>query len=268
MEKNKQNQNRKKTWIMGIILPILMIALISFVQAEMSLMQSVEISVINSEVQHRTYIYFDDTSAKGIGANKLIPVNVYYEVQPLPANLTRNNIFVGQVDWCNVSFHAIINNYNDDGMLTGTTEQSISYYFNGNPYSTGRELFMMANRDIIIATATCHYTNASELYIDNILFANLYVLAPSYECEGCGDSTLEGLSNKITEMEASFQQENSITDIIIGIVSLNFQVWAVLVWIIKILLILVSLGLLFYAGFWIYKFLKDLAQRIEGRYHG
>lgn len=257
--KNSKTQKRKKIYVMAILPLILAIALITLIKAEMSMMQSVDISTTSQLVQHRTYIYFDDTSEEGIGANKLIPVNVHYQVQALPYNISGG----GFVDWCNISYHAIINYYNDDGELTNTTEQDASYYFNNNSYSTGRELFTMANRDTIVASATCHYTNASQLFIDNILFADLYVLAPSYECKGCGDSTLEGLSNKIEEMEASLTKENSINDIIMNVVSLNFQVWAVLVWIVKILLVLVSLGLIFYSAYWIYKFLRDLSRRIE-----
>jgi hypothetical protein len=258
MEKNKQARQEKKLFLIGIVFFIW--AFLPIVQAEMAMTYLTSVDVNRSVVESILYLTFDDTSSSGIGANKLIPVNVHYQVQPLPYSL-----YSGQVDWCNISYHAIINEYNDAGELTGTIEQSTSYYFNSNPYSTGREAFIMANRDMIIAIATCHYTNSSELFIDNILFGSTFVLAPSYECKGCEDSTLEGLSNEIEELEVSVQKEETIHATILNIVSLNFQVWAVLVWIVKILLIMVSLGLIFYSAYWIYKFLRDLAIKVNAQ---
>jgi hypothetical protein len=255
-----------------LILATAMIFLMAIMQisGEMNLWNEVSNDQSQSLTKYSALYTFDDTSARGIGKNKDIPLTFVYSVMPLPFNLTTNGS--AQVDWCNFTIVHYHNIYGTSfvafegfygGELLNTTIETQSYYFSTNGSSAGGQVtFDMRDKDYLMATMKCHYTDPAYLYDGNILVGNFETLLPSYECEGCTKYSLEEISNEIERKEQVTQNELSIYQRIQTVIYWNFQIWLIMSWVIKISLILVAVGFVFAGVYSFYLLLKDLSENI------
>lgn len=236
-----------------------MIFIITFVSADLNLWNSVIEDRSNNLVKYHAFYQFDDTSLKGIGKNKDIPVTLSYDVEALPYNL---NPYSGEVDWCNFSTSHFKNDYDTDGNLINSTLIRTDNYFANSSFTTGVITINVKSSDYIIADMSCHYTDVNSLYVENALIGRFTTFMPSFECDGCDKYSLEQLSEQTQKNEETAQNELEVYDRVQSVVDFNYTFWLILSWIIKISFIILSIVLIFLTGYYFYKYLKDLERSI------
>jgi len=254
---------------LSIILFILIFSM-TFVKSEIYLWNSVSKDNSTSVVKYHIFYWFEDTSSRGIGKQKDVPVTLWYVIEPLPYNLTSYGYW-GQIDYCNVSTTHYHNIYGTTfvafqgfmgGELLNTTTETQSFYFeNTGVVSSDRIVINMRDRDTLTADVTCHFTDSRSLII-NDLFGRFTTFLPSFECEGCTQYSLEELSQQTEKQEEITANELAIYDKIQTAVDWNFQIWLIASWIIKIAFILIAVGLIFAGCYYFYVFLKKIGEEI------
>ena len=252
-----------KKQIITIIGMIFLLAMISNVQSEEYLYNTVSLYPDESIVNLHLFYWFDDTSVSGIGMNKDIPITLYYVVQDLPYNLT-----YGNVDWCNFTIIHYQNIYGALSLIYGgglaflnQTTEIQSFYFDSS-LTSGIVKINARSRDIIQADMKCHYTNVSDLYENNILVGRFTTYMPSFECSTCTQYDFEQLTNRIDTADNITQNELIIYNKIQTVVNWDFQIWLILSWIIKIVFLLIAVGLIFSGVFYFYQFLQKISEEI------
>jgi len=254
----------KKLMTLTFCTIFLMIIISNLASAEVYLWNSVIKDETESLVKYHAFYWFDDTSGRGIGKQKDIPITLWYDVQSLPLNLT-----YGVVDWCNLTLKHYRNTYGTTfvafqgffgGELLNATTETQSYYFTAS--ASDKIIINMRDKDSLTATMSCHYTDINSLFEYNILGGSFTTYMPSFECEGCTEYSLEELSNQIDRQKQITANELSIYDKIQTAIDWNFQIWLILSWIIKIGLILVALGLIFASVYYFYSFLTKIGETI------
>lgn len=269
-------KTRNLILIFGMI--FLMAIMSAFASAEISSFNGVNIDKTNSLVKLHGIYSLEDTSVDnnkaGTSGTGLFPnpsvfkpatLQLDYLVQALPFDLGLDNLSNprGQVDWCNLSIQDYISQYDGSGNpLNNFTTQYSSYYFTGVPVTSGSLYFPMRNTDIVLVDFTCHYTNPNYLYADNILVGKLTSYLPTFECVGCQSMSLQETTNLANQIDASSNLQNSIFDKIQVVVSWNYEVWLIISWIIKIGFVILGVYLVFMSGYYVYKYLNDLARAI------
>lgn len=234
----------------------LLMAVLNSVSSEIYLFNDVSVSNITNTTDFHAFYKLIDTSDGFRWRNKGVLVEFDYLTQALPFVLVS-----GSVDWCNLTFVHYANDYDNDGNYIGTNTSIVNYYFT-NGSNSGTEKFNLKDADEVSADMICHYTNQSEIYIDNILAGSLTTYIPSYECKGCTEFTLEELSNEIERSDEITESELKIYDISETIISFNYRLWLYGSWIIRLFLLIGAIGLIFSAVYYIYKFLVDIKNRI------
>lgn len=238
---------------MGIFL---LASMFSFVSGEIYLWNNDAVSIADNTTTHHAFYKLDDTSEGFRLRNKGVDVEIYYHTQNLPYALTYAN-----VDWCNLTIIHYQNEYDDDNNLVNYTTEVQSYYFNSGTNS-GSVFVNLKDADELSADFKCHYENQGDLYQDNILVGSFSTYTPTYECKGCSDYTIEELSNAVEQSEEITESELKVYEIIGTIMGLNYRVWLIASWIIKLGLLLLAVGLVFSGVYYIYRFLQDISRRI------
>lgn len=250
---------------------ILLFGIICNVTAEMYLWNDVIIDANASEVTHHLFYFFEDTSARGIGKNKDVPVVLWYNIEPLPYNLSLYG-YGGLIDKCELTIKSYHNIYGTTfmglagfygGELLNTTTETINMTFeNTGVVVSDAVTINMRDRDNIVADLICHYTDPNYLFIDNALFGRLTTYLSTYECDGCGEKTFEQISNELVQKEQVTANELEIYDKIQTVIDWNFQIWVIASWIFKIVLVVLAIVLIFAVGYYFYKFLENLSKDI------
>jgi hypothetical protein len=261
-------KNKLLIMVMGMI--ILLAIIPQFANAEIYLWNNVIVDNATSVVKYHAYYWFDDTSARGIGKQKDVPIDLIYDVQALPYDLTIGGYY-GSVDWCNFTTRHYHNIYGttftawqgfSGGELLNTTTEIQSVYFSGGGFTTDKITINMRDKDSLTADMTCHYTDSRSLYVENVLIGRYTTYMPSFECEGCTQYTLEELSYQTEKSDEITANEVAMYDKIQIAVDWNFQIWLILSWIIKIAMVLVAVGLIFASVYYFYVFLRDIEKEI------
>jgi hypothetical protein len=239
-----------------ILFMILGIFLVSGVSAEIFLWNEVTTTESQNITRLHAFYKLEDTSEGFKWRNRKVPVTFDYSTQNLPFALT-----YGVVDWCNLSIIHYENDYDSEGNYLNTTTSIQSYYFSAG-INTGSVTIDMIDGDEVSADMVCHYTDTRSLYQDNILAGRFNTKVPSYECKGCEDFTLEELSDEIERSDEITESELKIYDVIGTIIDLNYRLWLIASWIIKLFMLVFAVGLLFGGVYYLYKFLEDIARKI------
>jgi hypothetical protein len=239
-----------------ILIFIFAVFLISSVSAEVFLHNDVSVDYTTNITNHHVLHILEDTSEGFRWRNREVPVTLDYSTQNLPFALT-----YGTSDWCNLSITHYANEYDDEGNYLNTTTTIQSFYFTTG-INTGSVTTDMKDADTLIADMRCHYTDSRSLYQDNILVGRTSTRVPSYECKGCDDFTLEELSGELEKSEEITASELRIYDVINTIIGLNYRLWLIASWIVKLFLLVGAIALLFGGVYYLYKFLEDIAKRI------
>lgn len=248
----------KKLMIFALILIMInLIFCIKLINAEMYFWENIIIDNSTSTVTQHGYYQFQDSSNSFIGRNKNIEIVLWYTVEALPKSL-----YIGSVDWCNFTISHIKNEYDKEGNFLNYTTNIYNYYFTNSSLNSSQLTFYLKDRDSLVNDMVCHYTNIDELYVDNALIGRYGTYFPAFECDDCGDYTIEQLSNEIEKIDKTTQNQISIYEKIQNLIYMNFQIWLILVWLVKLGFIIAGIGLIFLGIYWFYLFIKDIEQRI------
>lgn len=79
----------------------------------------------------------------------------------------------------------------------------------------------------------------------------------SRNCEGCSGKSFEEVTNAIETQAENFATKTTVFSFINSLVDLNFQIWAIISYIVKIGVLIGAVFGLFYLIFWIYNFVKN-----------
>lgn len=240
-----------------LIMVVFSLFLIPFVSSELNLWNSVIKDNSTSIVTHHMFYVLEDTSIKGVGTNKEVPVVLNYVIQALPYNLT-----YGNVDYCNLTIDHYKNDYDGEGNYINTSIVTQSLYFTSIPTTSGFLTFNLKSRDNLLGGVSCHYTDVNSLYQDNVLVGKIGTYVPSFECDECSTYSLEELSNQIENNEQIANKEIAIYQRVHTFFSWNMMIWLILSWIIKIVFIGIALTLIFACVYYFYKYLKSLERTI------
>ena len=247
-----------------------LMAIFPLVSGEMVLWENVIIdNSANSVSHHAYYQYYDDIEELSRGGQLIVDLKrslyagrtndvlVWANIEPMPyvtANYT--------INYCELNATHLMTDYDNSGNLISTNETTYGYIYSGTPANTTFLFFKMKNRDSLIIDARCYYNDSNYLYQDSILFARSGIYLPANKCNDCTQYTLEELSNEIDRQDQMIQQETSIYVIIQKVIDFNFKMWLIVLWLVKLLLVLIAIFFVFYGIYYLYKFLKDIHDKI------
>lgn len=240
----------------------------NFVNAEMTYWNDVIVDYSDQTVSHHGFYIYDDTSEKGIGRNKPIDVILQYVVEGLPYNISNSS----QVDWCNFTITQYANEYGTEfiafqgfvgGEYLNTTTTIDSYYFqNTTNVSSGYLDYEMKDKDELILDMKCHYTEADDVFIESLLIGRVTTFFGAFECNECEEYSLEELSNEVERNEQIIEEQTGVYEKVQSVVDMNYQLWVIASWLVKISFLLIAIGLAFAGVYYLYKFFKDIEQQI------
>lgn len=256
---SKTNKMKNKLLTFAVISIFLLTIMANNVHSEMTFWEGTVLNNVTSTVTFYGTYSFDDTSEKNVGKNKPIPLDISFTVQALPFDLNG----VDSVDWCNLSLIQYQNVFDSQGFTLNTTTITNSYYFGSGSLVNGHAYATMVSSDFLSVRMTCHYTNPATLYYQNVQVGRFQVYMPSFQCSQCSQYTLEQLSHQTETNQEIAVSSNSIYDRFNGLVDLNYKFWLYGSWIIKIILLFVAFGLVFYAVYYVYKFFTDVGRTIK-----
>lgn len=247
---------RKNILMISLGMIFLLTIMINFVSSEFYMWNE----VTNLEEQNVTDLHglykLDDTTEGFNWGNFEYDFTISYSTQDLPYNITTTS-----VDWCNLTIVHYANDYDNDGNYLNTTITENSLYFDSGLYS-GEVDLVIKSADVVITDMKCHYTNSSSLYEDNILVGRYSAYFTSTQCSECSEFTLEELSNELDRADEITETELEIYEIVGTIIDLNYRLWLIASWIIKIFLLVVTFVLVFSGVYYLYQFMSDIARRI------
>ena len=262
---------KNKIFTLALISISLMILLSANVSAEMWYWNTININYDDQTITQYGYYQFDDTSGQGVGRNKPIEVILWYEVEGLPYDLSVGN-HSGYVDWCNFTATHLMNKYGTsfiawEGLVGGefinTTEEVDNIYFeNTTTFSNGQFSYDMKDKDGLTIAMECHYTNASSLYVENILFGRFTTYFGAYECDDFQEYSLEELSNSVERNDEIIAEQTEVYGKIQYIIGRNFFLWLMASWLVKIGFLIMAVTLVFAGIYYLYMFLKDIEGQI------
>lgn len=242
------------------------------VKSEMVSWSSVAIHENTNSVSHHSYYqYYDDIEELSRGGQLIVDLKrsllsgrtnnviVWANIEPMPyvtANYT--------ISYCEMNVSWMKTDYDNDGNLISTNETILGFTYSGGGINTTELYFELKNRDSLVTDVQCYYntTNPTYLYDESVLFGRSGIYIPANKCNDCEEFTLEQLSNEIERQDQIIAEETSIYVIIQKVIDFNFQIWLILSWLVKLLLLIVAVFLVFYAIYYLYVFLKDIHDKI------
>lgn len=266
------------------------ILMMSLANAELTLWQDTKIDTSNNLVKHISVYELDDNSANGMpslsdsGARGVIsfnvgnpvPLQIIYSHQTLPYNITQyypqySNAYV---DWCNYTTRFYKNNYDVDfnysvftmsggfyPRIINTTIIINSSFYNSSVPHTTSDIFSLRAFDTLSVEVSCHYTNASTLFIENFYLGMSSVDMPSYSCNKCEAKTFEQLTQSNDKLEDRISQEDGLYTKLQNLTDKNYQLWIIFSWFIKISLVIVAIGLVFVPMYYVYLMVKAMGEK-------
>jgi len=262
---------KNKMMVLGLGIVFLLAFMSNMASAEVSLWTDIYINNDDQVVSQYGYYQFDDTSAKGVGRDKSIEMILSYDVEGLPYDLTIGN-YSGYVDWCNLTIRHDKNEYGgtfwsvlglEGGNYLNTTTITDNYYFeNTITNSHDRLSYSLRDKDSLTIDMKCHYTDASSVFVESILFGRINAYLGAYECNDCEQYSLEQLSNEVSRNEQIIVDQTEVYNKIQSVVDINYSIWLILSWVLKIGLIFTAVTLIFSGIYWVYLLFKSIEDEI------
>jgi hypothetical protein len=260
--------------IFGMILgTIFLLAIMQNISGEIFLWNTVTTNNITNMTNFHAYYQFEDTSTTGIGSGQDTKVIFRYHIEPLPLNLTGDNVTFGEIDYCNFTIIHTRNIYGvtfvafegfSGGQLLNTTIETQNIFAEANASVNDGELFvLMRDKDSVVADMKCHHTTLEGLYENNILAGSFATYMSSYECSQCIDYSLEQLSNMAVRNENITASQISVYHNVQRVVDFNWQIWLIISWVIKIGFIFVGVGLIFAGVYYFYIFFDNMGRELS-----
>lgn len=228
--------------------------------AEINLWTNTIVDSNSSTVSMYELINVGDTSTAIASIPRATPVTIRYDTQLLPYNISQYypQYQNAVVDWCNLTLKFEANEINTtSGQIQNYSTLVTSYYFTN--FSSGTLNYNMNNEDVLSVEMKCHYTNPDTLFIDSVYFGQFAVFFPARSCTGCDEHSFEQLTQANDAFASGAVQELGIYGIIQNIVEKNFQLWFIVAWILRIGILLASVGLIFAGVYFMYVYITKLA---------
>jgi len=271
MRTNKLSQKGRTLEMNLMLIGFLVIATFIFptVSAEVNLWNDIYINKDDQTVSQYGYYQFDDTSYRGVGRDKPIELIIWYTVNPLPFDLTLN--YSGYVDWCNLTIKHDKNEYGgtfwssiglEGGNYINTTTEITNIYFENTSLAFDQLSFFLKDKDSLTVDMKCHYTEASDVFVESILFGKFDTILGAYECDDCEDYSLAQLSSEMERNEQIIVDQNEVYNKIQSIIAINFNVWLIFSWVLKIGLLFTAVSLIFGGIYWLYLLFKSIEDDI------
>lgn len=256
----------KKVYSMLSIFAVVFVLCIIQVSAEVILFQDTFIDRNQSLVTQHAYYQLQDTSINLITIIKPVKIKLSNQVQSLPYNISAvyPQYPNALIDWCNYTIVQQKNIYDTTlglttqgnyNILNTTYERTNIFYQNINATGNITDLELRA-RDGVVVDMTCHYTDPNTLFIDNVYFGSISAYIPAFECLGCSSHTFEEVTKVNDAYLANLQQSNKLFTYTQSLLDKNVFIIGVIVWIIKIALIFLALGMIFMFFRYLYIFVK------------
>jgi hypothetical protein len=253
----------KKSITLFAITILSFFVLINHVSADISFWRDISLDYNNSIVTSYGVYNFIDESKEFLGKYRAIPIGIMYDWNTIPVNISQYypQYQNALVDWCHLTISHDIYDYDDEGNFINSSTEEFTFNATSIPLGNNLSVFFMKHRDSLRIRWDCHYTNPQTLFIDGVVFADWGTFFPAFSCSGCEEFKLEELAKEIEYQQVQAEKEISIYQKIQKIVGLNMTLWTIFSWIVKIGLILGSVGLIFLSGYFFYSLIMNLAGR-------
>lgn len=234
------------------------IFLMSLVSAEVNLWEDILISETDQTVTEHSYYQFDDTSVTNIGFSKDVQVILGIDVEALPFDA---GTFV--VDWCNWTIKHTKNRYSSLGNHENASTEITNNYYSSNSSSSELLYFELKDKDSLVSDVVCHYNDSNNLYQDNVLIGKVTTFFPAFECDECEEFTLEELSNEVERLDQTIEDEVEVYDNIQTAIGWNFEIWLILFWIFKLIVVFIALSMVFAVVYYMYMLVRNVERKIK-----
>lgn len=252
------------------ILLLMLVFLINGISAEVFLYNTINVNPTTSTTRQEGFYYLDDTSETGIASSKDTKITLWYEIEQLPFNFS--GVYPVEVDYCNLTISHFKNIYGTNfiafqgysrGELLNTTLEQYSYSFSNSSLNSTKLSFNLRNKDYLYVVMSCHYTDPLYLYVENILVGRFTSYIGSYECNGCEKYSLEQITHEEDYNRNITNSELSIYTTVQNGIEMNWSLWLILDWVMKIVFFFLAVWLIFSGIFYYYKLLKELNETIR-----
>jgi len=232
-----------------LILFMMTIFLLASVSAELNYWQTKwegdgvgDLPVGNTKI-HSVVTYYADENNFVTGGDKF-EFYFWYDIYIETWNEVNPDF---SVDWCNLT----IRQYPS---LSNVSAFTYSKLFTDN-YNNAKYFLRLDDGDVAYADIECHFNSTNHsLYVP----ATLQVVTPTWECQACQFYEWTLLERNIVKAE---EVGDNIVDTIgsmKNVMTLNFEIWLALFWIVLIVVAVHSTGLLFIGIIWLFAYMKNL----------
>lgn len=254
-----KNKILKLCWAMVFLMAIASIFIVANVSAEIYSTESVIINNVSSTATLKGFYRYDDTSPNGYG--NYVPMDLYfnYIITDLPYELS-TGIDNYKIDWCSLNYTHFKNGIYWFNITSNRTFSQSHMFTTGSAVYNNAHIGQIYATDSVDFSITCHYNDSRYVYYGNEFGADFIAVEPSYVCLECQQYDYGVVvNNSIARQQSQFGLYNNI----MTIVSFNWKIWLILEWIVRIMFIFISIGLIFAGIYWIYVFISNIEKEIK-----
>jgi len=266
----------KNNIIISAVVLLMFIAFISSAYAEVYSYTDTYIDHNENTVKNHLYLQLLDTSSSKITINIPVPFQLIANFQDLPYNITANSsadyctYTINYPDRAKYSYTVISTNFEGNGTFIGLIDKNDLFnrtivtdaitYANQSAMNNVTQLYLRDD-DSITADIICHYTDANDLYINNILVGQISAVYPAIACDGCGDKSLEQLVNYKANISNEVNTQNQVYGTLDKVSYYNYYFWLVFKYFFYFATLAIALTLIFKSITFTYRFVKSIEVR-------
>jgi len=150
---------------------------------------------------------------------------------------------INACDYSNTPYNAGI------GTVQYTFFQTLLHFFSITPAISGSAEFNLVHRDALSVTMLTQF-NGTKIAYDSPCTYELKT--QSFGCKGCDKFTFEELTNTVESEQETQQLNINATSKVHSFVRLNYQAWAIFLWVFRILVFIAVIGIIIWLIFYTY----------------
>lgn len=230
--------------IYNLLLVFVILFSLTFVNADIIYTNSIGIE--NDTVYYHSVYTVDDTNANNVSTGTPTNILIHFYVNTLP---------YFSIDYCNISIQKTTVLFNNSYVL-----QPDNYNYNSLNTGLGvvKDLsYSLYGTDSLLFQSSCHYTNINDYKSFNRYPILQIAKTSSFSCNECTQNLGEVYNSSL-----SFNPYSNY-DKIQNLLNYDYQFWLIVEWIIKICFVFGIIGILFFGGYYLYKFIKNLEGSIR-----
>lgn len=243
-----------------ILLSAMILFNLIYINADLIGSQSIVLNSATRIVDIHSLIKLDDTFASN-NSYSSFPVFVNYYINSLP-DIYTDGVEYYEYDYCNFTYTRT-HTRNDIFGIAGNDTETYNYDAGNTPYDnfdSPLEIWMYG-QDILTLDLSCHSNSSTILYRGD-LAGDMAMVFGSYTCNEALSSCSSYNYQQIINNSVSYDT-TPIYDKIQTVVTLNYQIWLILSWLLKIGFYLIGIGFIFYGIYYLYKFVKNIETAIK-----